>query len=475
MNETQGPVLADVRFRRRTGSPWPGAPRGVRERRPRRSAGGRKYGRGGRESYDTDAISGVSTRARRRLDAAPGRRTPAAPARISRTPALRRLADALLESTSLEAMARLLTEDLPRALAVARATVLLWNRRLDSFQALTPGDGSLSAVRPGKPVAAPEAGFLLSDGVLLPTPGGVGEGVLVPLMARSGLVGMLVLGARAGRRRVPFRPTEARLLSVLAARAAIAVENLLYQRELIASERMAVLGTMAGMLAHDFRNPMTVIRGYAELLLDDDLPRETAKAHVETVIRMIDRLDRMTAETLDFARAGGVVVRRTVALRATLEEIVSDLARELPGLALEPRLDLAPAAVGSLDTDKLRRVLGNLAGNARDAMKGRGRLGILARLVPGTAPGAQRLLIEVADDGPGVPPEVRDTLFEPFVTHGKKGGTGLGLAVARRFVEDHGGTVELLREAPKDGFAGARFRILLPLEAPPPGPSGAGE
>jgi signal transduction histidine kinase len=67
-------------------------------------------------------------------------------------------------------------------------------------------------------------------------------------------------------------------------------------------------------------------------------------------------------------------------------------------------------------------------------------------------------VLEIADSGPGVPAEIRERIFEPFVTHGKKRGTGLGLAVARRFVEEHGGTIELLPEGP-----GARFRITLPL------------
>ena len=71
------------------------------------------------------------------------------------------------------------------------------------------------------------------------------------------------------------------------------------------------------------------------------------------------------------------------------------------------------------------------------------------------------MVLVLADEGPGVPAEIRESLFDPFVTGGKKGGTGLGLAVARRFVEDHGGTVELL---PEGAGPGARFRIVLPLQ-----------
>ena len=382
----------------------------------------------------------------------------------------------MLEAATLEALAHLLSEALPQALGIEKAALLLWNRKLDNFEALTPGETHLSALRPDSPAPIPESGFLLSEGTLLPTRGGRGDGVLVPLMARSGVVGMLVLGARAGRRKVPFRPTEVRLLSVLANRAALALENHLYQRELISSERMAALGAMAGMLAHDFRNPMTVVRGHAEILLEDGLRLETVRSQAELIVRMVDRLDRMTAEILDFARAGGRVVRRRLPLRQFFGDLADDLEKELPGVSIVRTLDLPEEAAGALDEDKIRRAIGNLTSNARDVMGGRGVVHLAVRLAPPAEEGApERLLIEVADEGPGVPPEIRATLFEPFVTARKKGGTGLGLAVARRFVEDHGGTIELVADPPAGGPTGARFRLLLPLvpEARPGGEDGA--
>jgi len=382
----------------------------------------------------------------------------------------------MLEAATLEALAHLLSEALPQALGIEKAALLLWNRKLDNFEALTPGETHLSALRPDSPAPIPESGFLLSEGTLLPTRGGRGDGVLVPLMARSGVVGMLVLGARAGRRKVPFRPTEVRLLSVLANRAALALENHLYQRELISSERMAALGAMAGMLAHDFRNPMTVVRGHAEMLLEDGLRLETVRSQAELIVRMVDRLDRMTAEILDFARAGGRVVRRRLPLRQFFGDLADDLEKELPGVSIVRTLDLPEEAAGALDEDKIRRAIGNLTSNARDVMGGRGVVHLAVRLAPPAEEGApERLLIEVADEGPGVPPEIRATLFEPFVTAHKKGGTGLGLAVARRFVEDHGGTIELVADPPAGGPTGARFRLLLPLvpEARPGGEDGA--
>ena len=108
---------------------------------------------------------------------------------------------------------------------------------------------------------------------------------------------------------------------------------------------MAALGTMAGMLAHDFRTPMTVIRGYAELLRDE-ATTDAARDRAQTIVGMVDRLDRMTRETLDFARAGGQLARRPVDVSVLVEEILGSLERELPGLTVLRRVDAAGGGDG---------------------------------------------------------------------------------------------------------------------------------
>lgn len=381
------------------------------------------------------------------------------PAHRSIPTSLRRLANQVVEAHDLAEVARLLLQALPATLGVGSATLLVWNRKLDAFEALTGGPGGARPLRPEGPgVSAPEARYLVSDGHLLETPGGSGEGALVPLMARAGLTGMLVLGPRRGRRQVPYRPAELRALSLVAARAALALEHLLYQRELIASERMAALGAMASMLAHDFRGPMTVIRGYAETLAEGTLADHDVRQRAGLIVEMADRLERMTAETLDFAREGARLSARPWSAAELVADLLKTIALEVPGLELDNQVDLPADVRLAADADKLRRVLVNLAHNAREAMRWNGRLRLEARAV-GPPPGMLELV--VADEGPGVPEEIRERLFEPFVTSGKRQGTGLGLAVARRFVEDHGGRIELLEDGP-----GARFRIQLPLAEP---------
>jgi signal transduction histidine kinase len=386
----------------------------------------------------------------------------------SRTSLLRRLADRVLEAPDLEGLVQLLTRTLPETLDVEGARLLLWDRKLETFEGLSlvlhGGETRIEPLRPAEPGSPlPEARYLISEGQVLETPGH-GEGALVPLMARSGLVGMLLLDRPRRRRRSVYRRAEARLLTVLASRSALALENHLYQKELIASERMAALGTMAGMLAHDFRGPMTIIRGYAETLVEAGLAPEEVAARANLIVQSVDRLERMTAETLDFVRGSGRLARRPLALPAFLNDLAGGVAAELPGLEVVRDFHVPAGASAALDVDKLRRAVGNIAANARDAMGGRGRLHLSAVLEPGNE-GGPRLVLTLADEGPGVAEEVRERLFHPFATFGKKKGTGLGLAVSRRFVEDHGGSLELLPSPPPPEH-GARFRIALPLGAP---------
>jgi len=111
------------------------------------------------------------------------------------------------------------------------------------------------------------------------------------------------------------------------------------------------------------------------------------------------------------------------------------------------------------DPNQFRQVFYNLFRNAVEAMKGQGRVTIRARKE------GNRDIIDVADDGPGIPPAIREQVFEPLVTH-TKGGTGLGLMICRQIVERHGGTISLVDRP----GAGALFRISMP--AVPTGPEG---
>ena len=203
--------------------------------------------------------------------------------------------------------------------------------------------------------------------------------------------------------------------------------------------RLASLGEMSAVLAHEIRNPLASLKGNAQLLaagLDDK-----SRAKAERVVDDARRLEQLTTDLLAFVRTGEL--QRAPAAPGAL---VRDAAGAVEG-AIEIDDAQAPAT-WSLDATRMRQVLVNLFDNAIAAG------GPVRAIVRGER---GRLVIDVCDRGPGVPREDRERIFEPFFT-GKTRGTGLGLAIARRVIEQHRGTIAV-DDAPGGG---ARFRVELP-------------
>jgi len=219
-------------------------------------------------------------------------------------------------------------------------------------------------------------------------------------------------------------------------------EELLGAR-LAQSERLASLGTMSAVLAHEIKNPLASLKGNAQLLAES-LPADgRSRAQADRVVEGAIRLQGLVQNLLDFAR-GGSIERTDIDPAELLFLAAEDAA---PAATLE--LDDAPPS-WSLDAIRMRQVLENLLRNAVQASK----QGLVKARV---FVEADQLVYIVEDDGPGFPPEVLETIFEPFITT-KSRGVGLGLAVARRIVLMHGGTI---RAQNKDG-GGAELRIAIP-------------
>jgi len=223
------------------------------------------------------------------------------------------------------------------------------------------------------------------------------------------------------------------------------------------AERLAAVGQMAAMVAHEVRNPLGILRGQVELarekLAADAPPRE--RERFDEMVDEIDRLNRLTEEFLGLARDVPLDVS-SVDLGGLATEIADD-ARIATRGDTAPKIDaIVPAEAVSVpaDASKLRQALRNLVLNAVQV----GGAGVAVKIEVGVERGRAR--VSVADDGPGVPVELAATLFEPFVT-ARPGGSGLGLAVARRVAERHGGSL-VLESTP--GVRGARFSIYLPVE-----------
>ena len=232
------------------------------------------------------------------------------------------------------------------------------------------------------------------------------------------------------------------LAAVILARRAERAERA--EAELMAQRQLAQLGTMSAVLAHEIRNPLASLKGHAQLLaervVDADLARRIDRVVVEAV-----RLEHLTADLLEFARSGAIHVVPSDP-RAIVERAVqaTDAARIDVDFAQAP-------AQWPLDADRMLQVVTNMLGNALAVTAPPARVEVAVSLED------DGLLLTVQDRGPGVPAAERQQIFEPFHTT-KTRGTGLGLAVAKRIVEMHGGSIDV-RDA--DG-GGALFRVCVP-------------
>lgn len=288
---------------------------------------------------------------------------------------------------------------------------------------------------------------------------------IIFLSARTGseaVVQGLTLGA-VDYVNKPFKQTEleARVESQLRLRSA---ERALAERD----SRLIAMGQMTGTIAHDLRSPLTTVIGRLAIL------RMTAdaigaKEHMDEDIEMIDkqtgRIEGMVHELLEFVRGQDV----TLALQSTVvADFVRRIGDELRPAMSEMKVQLAveikgdAAAALELDQERMQRVIENLLNNSRDALvqQTQGHPDPRIRLV--CSADAREVRIQVSDNGPGIPDEIADRLFQPGATAGKAHGTGLGLSIVRNFVQAHKGRIEV---AAKGDDGGACFTMTFPRHA----------
>jgi signal transduction histidine kinase len=274
----------------------------------------------------------------------------------------------------------------------------------------------------------------------------------MPLKDREGrTIGVLQLLNKASG----FDRDDEEFIDALSAQAAVAIDHARMAGEMVQNERLSAVGRMASSMIHDFKSPMGTLRLSAETLklrARDEESRELA----EEIVRQADRFLGMAREILDFTRGGGALNVQDVDLGAMMEEFLRFVGKGLEKSQVLLERDLRYRGLVRMDPDKMRRVFDNLVSNAGDAMPRGGTLRV------GTSVADSRVRIEFADTGSGMPEEVRRRLGEPFFTHGKKHGTGLGMAMVKKVVDEHGGAVEVESEPGR----GTTVRVTLPMRQP---------
>ncbi len=220
--------------------------------------------------------------------------------------------------------------------------------------------------------------------------------------------------------------------------------NYRLEEQLVEQERLAVLGQMAAVLAHEIRNPLSSIKGFAQIHMEDaaDCPdAEDLREDMELIVEETVRLERLTSALLEYARSPSLRDSSFM-----LEEFCRDLARHTGSAGSAELVDFeCDSGEVHLDREKFLQIIINLVQNATDAVKDQPD----ARILVSIRLQDDSVILKVADNGPGIPEEIKKKLFEPFVTT-KTRGTGLGLSIVKRLCDAMGGKIEL-ESAPERG------------------------
>lgn len=269
-----------------------------------------------------------------------------------------------------------------------------------------------------------------------------------------GMIGFIFAQAMviAGRFARALRTSEE-----LTANLKVAYADALDLREQLAQkQKMATVGDMAAGIVHDLKNPVAVIKGYAEMTGDDSISAAQRQRYLGFINQESDRVLDMVQDLLDFSRGSVSIKPRITEVSAFMERCLQAIGPTFEHKGVQVELDAAYRGPLRMDADKLLRVFANIAGNAADVLRSGGifRISVDARKEAGRS----FVVFELSDNGPGIPEEIQDRLFEPFVTHGKSHGTGLGMAITRSLVEAHGGDISFVSRIDQ----GTTFRIRLP-------------
>lgn len=281
--------------------------------------------------------------------------------------------------------------------------------------------------------------------------------LVVPLVGWEGHVlgALQVLNRQDG---LAFDEDDEGFLAAFAAQAAVALETARLHEAHVREERLAAVGQVVATLVHDLRGPLSGLVGYTGLLEQD--PPQDVRLHCAAALRRQgSRMDQMVRSILRYVRGEERYLFAKTDIDGLLDEAAADHGAALHDTQVEVVREGERVGAARVDALALRRAIDNLVRNASEALRGRGRIGVGARRE------GDAILLEVSDDGPGLPTALRGRLFEAYATSGKAEGTGLGLESARRVAEGHGGKAFVVeRSGP-----GTTIALRLPIAGPPEG------
>ncbi len=272
----------------------------------------------------------------------------------------------------------------------------------------------------------------------------------MPLKNKDGkIIGVFQL---LNKKQGSFDSEDISFIDAFSAHASVAIENARMAQEMVQNERLSAVGRMASVIIHDIKNPMGTLRVYAQVMKKKSGNEEASKL-ADDMIHQVDRFVNMTQEILDFTRGVSATNFKEFEFFDVMNSVLNFIEKDLEKNKITLVKNTKFKGTVRLDQDKMVRVFYNIASNARDAMSEGGSLTVT------TAEHDGYVRIDFTDTGSGMPDEVKNHIFEPFMSYGKKHGTGLGMAIVKKVIDDHNGKIEIESAVDK----GTIISIYLPI------------
>lgn len=290
----------------------------------------------------------------------------------------------------------------------------------------------------------------------------VGQGraktaLVVPLEGEHGApMGAIAIYNKRGAH--AFSAEDRQLLKLIAANASTAIRLQLSRDSLEREQRLTTIGRLLSSVIHDLKTPLTVIRGYVQLMETSASTAEREK-FAELILRQFEHIGTMQREVLEFARGEKRILLRKVYVQQFFDDVREQLEGDLAKRGIELVVDVQEKGTARFDEGKVLRAVHNLARNAAEAMAAGGGGKFVIKVTRDKTDRA--LVVTFSDTGPGIPKEIEHRLFQSFVTSGKRGGTGLGLAIVKKIADEHGGSISV-----QSSGRGATFKLRIPQPKP---------
>jgi len=273
--------------------------------------------------------------------------------------------------------------------------------------------------------------------------------VFTPLIINKQVIGILMLFNKSEQDEF-FREEDIRIIDSLASQISRSIEAYRLRDEKIQAERLASIGNMMSAIVHDIRTPMNNINGFVDLMQEED-DTGTREEYAEIIMTQIKTLTNMTTDILDFAKGKTNILPIKYPVDKIIDRFNKVFQHDVTSRGYQFETACNTQSMIYVDPEKINRVFMNIMKNALEAMDKGGKFSLVAEQENG------EIVFKLSDTGKGIPAEIKDRLFDSFVTSGKEGGTGLGLAIVKEVVDQHKGRIEV-ESVPNEGTT---FKIYL--------------